>query len=989
MEPSSIRPLLARVFSVLVMLAALACGSARAAEPERLPVNIEAGIAAVRLNEWAAQTGYSVGSDFETTGSLKTHAVSGVYEPIEALKIMIASTGLTYRLVAERVVTVWLPSEAESASQATVPAPRPRRTAVRSARIEEPLRPLEEITVLGTGTLIVGIPPVGSPPLTLTREDLDATGAVTIADVIRTLPQVFGGGPSEDTFSIGSETDTNSGRGAGVNLRGLGAGSTLALVNGHRLAPGGTQGVFIDITNIPFNAVSHIDIMSDAASALYGADAVGGVVNIVMRENVTGSETQISTGGFGGNRVGHLQVGQLFGKQWDGGDSLMAFEFYGRDALRASERAQATSDLRHLGGDDFRSITANPGTIAFAGRTWAIPAGQDGTGLRPVDLIPNAQNRLDRLAVADILPEQERWSAYGNVRHALTDNLNFFADALFTNRTATATAAAVSAALPVGPSHPHFVHPLDLLVPVFVEYSFLDDLGPVTAEAEVQTWNGVAGVNRGLGNTWNLSASAGYALEEQEQRLANTVDFPALIRALADPDPAKVFNPFGDGSHTAPETLAAIRGQQILSTHSRVSSANVAATGPLFALPGGEAKLAVGADVREQSFDTTVQAGSLTAPRITSGRDVHAAFGELYLPLVGERNARAGMHRIDVSLAARFENYSDFGDAVTPRVGVAWSPNRNLSLRSTWSESLRAPSLYDLNEINNVVTLFPLANAAAQSGLSQVLISSGMNADLQEERATNWTFGLELTPTALPNFSLALTYFDVKFRDRITDLRFDQFDYLNDPRLGERVIFDPTPAQLADACSRGTVSGLIGGDCASASVVAIVDLRKLNSSYLRTSGIDVLGKYTLHTNAGQFKFGLLGTYVLDYSEAVLDTLPVVSMEGTQNYPVDLRLRGTTAWQRGRFEASGLVNYADSYRDQRSTPHRRVASWATLDLSASYLFGDEESGTRLSLDVENVFNELPPFLNNSIGLGYDAENADILGRIVSFRLRKNW
>ena len=207
----------------------------------------------------------------------------------------------------------------------------------------------------------------------------------------------------------------------------------------------------------------------------------------------------------------------------------------------------------------------------------------------------------------------------------------------------------------------------------------------------------------------------------------------------------------------------------------------------------------------------------------------------------------------------------------------------------------------------------------------------------------------------------------------------------DDPRFSDWITLNPTRAQKDAFCSRGAFSAALVGPCADAPVSALMDLRSHNGAYMRTNGIDLFARYKI----GDFKFGLLGTYVLDYSEAPLQSFPVESYEGTQNHPVELRLRGSTTWTRGRFSTTGIVNYSDSYRDTWSVPSRRVSSWTTLDLNLAYQFGEDDSGARVSVNVENAFNDLPPFLNNSVGLGYDAENADLTGRVVSFRVRRNW
>jgi iron complex outermembrane receptor protein len=986
MERSRKRPVRAGILTLLAVCACVFALRVQAAEGERVQLRIDAGNAAVKLNEWASKTDFNLVTAYEHTSKLRTKAIDGVYEPIEALRLMLEDTGLDFMFVNSRYVSIYVREGAQAPVRATPPPSARKRTRSAALPVVDGGAKLQEVTV--TGTNIPDTAQVGLPRFSLTQVDFDAIGAFSVVDAIRTMPNVFGGGPTEDT-EIGIEASTNSGRGRGVNLRGLDAGSTLALINGRRLAPGGSEGLFIDITSIPLIAVRQIDIVSDSASALYGADAVGGVVNFVMQENIDGAETQLRAGGLGGETPGNVQFGQLFGRQWESGSGLMAFEYYKRDALAARDRDQATSDLRLFGGEDFRSFNANPGTIIFGQLTLGIPEGQDGTGLTVADLIPNARNRYDQWTEAEILPEQERWSAYGNLRHALTDNVDLFADALFTDRRAIGRTPGVNQLIPVPCSNPFF--PAGLCPPapglaIPVAYNFTDDLGPRIGDVDVVTGNVAAGFNRTIGMDWGVTTTAGYALEQQHLLLHNSVDVTELIAALADPDPATAFNPFGDGSHTSRATLEKIRAQQELRTHSTVTSLNVTATGPVLALPAGDIKLAIGTDLRNQAFEANVRVANLPLNRVHNDRDVGALFGELYVPLVDEANARRGLRKLELSLAARLESYSDFGEATTPRVGLAWSPVNGFSLRGSWAKSLRAPSLYDLNEANNVVTQLPIATQGTPPGFALVLVQSGGNAQLQEERAKSWTFGADFTPEGISGLSIAVTYFNVEFRDRIEDLNFLDFNWLSDPLVASRVTFAPTQDQMRDACTSGQFNSALAtltGPCGSIPVAAIIDVRQNNGWFLRTSGVDFSAKYTL----GDFRFGLLGTYVLDYSQAFLEGSPLVEMQGTQNSPVELRMRGSTTWERGRLAATGAVNFTDSYRD--TIGQRHVNSWTTFDFGLAYTLGRGDAGTRFALNVENAFDEMPPFLNNTFGLGFDAENGDIYGRIVSFQLRKNW
>src|SRR6185295_524580 len=256
--------------------------------------HIEAGDATLTLNEFSRQSSLQLLFDYNIVRGRKTHAVKGEYEASAALKQMLIDTGLIFDFVNDRTLAVTLPTHGGTGSAIADAPSTTRRSHTYSAESQsvernapgtdelssDPKAPeLEEIRI--TGTLLRGEAPVGEHVTSLDRDDINANPAATVRDLLRALPQTFGGGPSQDTHYFG-ETPTNSGLGSGVNLRGLGTQATLVLVNGKRLAPSGTEAAFADIENIPLAAVERVDILPDSASAMYGADAVGGVVNFVM-----------------------------------------------------------------------------------------------------------------------------------------------------------------------------------------------------------------------------------------------------------------------------------------------------------------------------------------------------------------------------------------------------------------------------------------------------------------------------------------------------------------------------------------------------------------------------------------------------------------------------------------------------------------------------------------------------------------------------------
>jgi iron complex outermembrane receptor protein len=196
---------------------------------------------------------------------------------------------------------------------------------------------LDEITV--TGTHIRGTTDSPSPVLVFTRADIDAAGTNTIQQFLQSLPQNFGGASENTIGAIASNGQTNNTvNGAAPNLRGLGASATLVLINGHRVAPGNSDASFVDISMIPLTAVERIEIVTDGASAIYGADAVGGVVNIILRTKFDGAETRVQYGTVSDGSMHNVQIGQTVGTDWTGGSGALSYQYFDQTPLSAASR---------------------------------------------------------------------------------------------------------------------------------------------------------------------------------------------------------------------------------------------------------------------------------------------------------------------------------------------------------------------------------------------------------------------------------------------------------------------------------------------------------------------------------------------------------------------------------------------------------------------------------------------------------------------------
>src|SRR3984957_6460682 len=313
----------------------------------------------------------------DTLSQIKTQPVVGELEPREALERMLKGTGLTFRFVTEHSVTIKQP---EVASTPPPPPPKPLPPSVHHMAAAGPMvgpNQLEEETA--TGSLIHGASDVMSPLVYVTQEDLSQASFPTVQDALYQLPFVSLDAPRED---LGLNNNYNWG--TGINLRGLGVGATLVLVNGHRQPLSGLNGDFVDVSNIPAAAVERVEILPDGASALYGSDAIAGVVNIILKNDFQGAETQVRYGGTPGGRD-ETVVSQLLGTHWTGGKAMLVYQYSDATALEAASRGYAAdADKLPYGGADYRSYDSYPGNILSPSTlqpVLGIPGGLNGSRL--------------------------------------------------------------------------------------------------------------------------------------------------------------------------------------------------------------------------------------------------------------------------------------------------------------------------------------------------------------------------------------------------------------------------------------------------------------------------------------------------------------------------------------------------------------------------------------------------------------------------------
>jgi outer membrane receptor protein involved in Fe transport len=964
-------------------------------EPHRFQV--PAGEATDTLMEFGRQANQAVVYDYDRLRNRSTHAVTGNFEIGDALRLLLEGSGLDFAISARGTIFINVadnPSvQAVTAGQhASSPGPE-KSTEKGLGKPKAATVYVNAQSVRETG-LIQPEPSVES--LDFSVRDLEHTAATDVGDFMRPVTFNFGGGATEGTQVFGREAQANPAFGTGFNLHSLGSRATLVLVNGHRLAPSGSAGAFYDVSNIPLSMIQEIQTLSGGGSTLWGEDAIGGVVNLVLRDDTSAPRTVASLSGLGGGTLGARLFSQSLSQQWDAGGVLLAGEYYERNPVFASQRRRATSDLTPWGGDNFGNPAGNPGTLVATPdngipQEWGIPTGQNGTSLT-VSQLTSGPVLHDRFKDATILPQQRRISLVVAAHQQFANQWSLWANVLANRRDVRAQSSGVNATLTIPSTNPWYLSPTGS--PIQVLYGFGADLGPQTFNGTVYSGQFTAGLNHLSAHNWKWVFYISYATEHQHDLLGNEVDFDALNAALADPNPSTAFNVFGDGTHTNAATIAAVRSQRFAHYTSGVTTLSWSASGPAVTLPAGNLTLTLGTDYRLQNFlSSTLEATQPSAPsNFQASRRMTAIYAQARVPILGETNADAHAVRLEVCAGAREERFSDVGNAFAPQLGLTFWPLPSVSIGATAAKLFRPPNLSDLSEAANISGIVVLADAQSPNTITNTLVWTGGNKSLRPESAQNLTGQLAFHPVSRPEAALIATYFRFTFSQIIEG--FDLFsNVLNDPKYTWLITRSSSPAQRTEICQHSQFAGT-PADCLQASVGALADIRLHNAATLKTDGIDLTGHLPLESAIGRLTASVEATYLLRYAQASTPTSAIASLLNQPHYPTAFRARATAGWEGHDRWMSLTMNFQGGYEDTDSIPHRPVSSWTTWDVSAGYQVPHRSFWNDANLQIQvralNLFNTNPPFLNNTVEeTSYDQENGNLLGRRVQIQLQVTW
>jgi outer membrane receptor protein involved in Fe transport len=429
-----------------------------------------------------------------------------------------------------------------------------------------------------------------------------------------------------------------------------------------------------------------------------------------------------------------------------------------------------------------------------------------------------------------------------------------------------------------------------------------------------------------------------------------------------------------------------------------VYSVDAKLDGKVLSTNAGDVRFAVGAQYREESLvqETRAPAGS---PAFEPDRDVTAGFVELNIPLLRSAEASSAA-TLDLALADRYERYSDFGSTNNPHVGVNWRPSRGIRVSGTWGTSFVAPQLSKLNPVLLQAAALPIFDPLIGAPTNVVFLFGG-NPDLGPQEAESWTLGLDLQPQSLPGLQAHLSYYRIRYEDRIASLLDTGFSRIftvleDEATLGPAIVQRDPSAELVSRLQADPAYANFTGEPDPITVGAIVDTRDQNISVVNTEGIDFGLAHRADTSWGSVDTGIEGTYVLKFDNQFTSSAPETSILNTIYNPVDVKLRAHAITSWGALSVGLFVNYIDDYKNDTAPQVEDVASWTTFDATLSYDF--DSKGTILSdltfrIGCTNLADKDPPRVVNptaaSIGIYYDGANATPLGRFVYAQLSKRW
>ncbi len=867
--------------------------------------------------------------------------------------------------------------------------------------------------IVVTGTLVRGIAPAGTSVVGVTKKDIESSSATTVTELLTDVPQ-FGAFNDLQTISGGGNFVTTN----RPNLRNLpgftttGTSATLLLIDGHRVVGMGIASTTPDADFAPPGIIERVDIMPDGGSALYGSDAVAGVVNFITMKRFNGVKADARYGF--GKQYHTFDANVTIGKEWDTGSIWASYNYTENSQIFGRDRAYNFTAPSLVAGTSVLSLecpkaNVNVGGIAVPGNPFG-PAPANALYASPVSVATRGTaNQCDLTDEAGMYPEQKRHSVYAGFNQQLGDNVELdirafyykkdseFSLGQFSSSVNIVSAAALGAfglAQFGFTSSPFRVSPTGYFAETQAVNYALGSNNISIQNVGLDAWGITPTITANLGSNWRLKALIGYSGSTSEQISTRLAPIGTIVPLVASGE----FNPY-DAGNTPAATVAKLTNWETYGRAKQTQfNARAIVDGDLFEMPGGAAKLAFGAEYVRETYESrkgdTIPANFLSIPQFKQSRNVSSVFGEIVAPLIGGEGPS-----LTVSAAGRYDHYNDFGGTFNPKVGLTFKPVDGISIRGAWGKSFVAPSLADnfvadptaLNWIDGATLNFiapPNVLAAngfpAVAGNQKIMFLLGSSPGLKPQKATTWSVGLDVEPTGVPGLKASATYYNITYTNIIQLVPFinqNQFFSVFAPIAFTR---NPTQAQI-DAIT-STAGSTVGAPCAPqpSCVYGIQDVRKRNLGGFKQDGIDFTFDYRTDTNFGAVDFSFGGTRVLHQKNQPTSALAYVA----ENTISKTKLRSSIGADIGQFRAQAVWNYRSGWKLDVPVglgSQTTVGSYSTFDLFFKYNLGGEGAlaNTALTVTVNNVFDKYPPIytggdiVRNQSGF----RNGNTVGRLV--------
>jgi len=996
-----------------------------------------------------------------------------------------------------------------------------------------------ENVIVVTGSQIRGAKVDDVLPVTIVGEDLiEAVDPASTDELFRAIPQAGAVEFNEQSTAGG----VNGARGdiASINLRGLGTGNTLTLINGRRMLPnpGFQTELFVPVISADLNTIApgsirRVEVLRDGASAVYGADAVAGVANTILRGNRTGGYLRGNYRASDGTSLYSYQIDGSYG--FDFADGRANLTLYGgyfyENGLRADERRgdgfARSRDLRSfVEGTDFegdtqfdnRSINTPfgafdiQGSSARSSNTTVLrdddfhlqPCANFGASGQPSDgrfldlgngLCADNGGTVDRNLRYDLdsdrflYSQKDRINAMALFNYEISNSAELYFEGLYyrSENFREREQSTMLGAIPLGVEATAFWNPLgpttladgspnpnrvdngigsgvgpggrDLEME---DYRFID-AGPRLGSVTKDEYRLVLGLRGNLGN-WDYDTGLLYAQANNTDLTRNRISNTNAQAAINRTD-ATAYNPFNGGclpgqgnpntSDCTPNPQSVIdditidvfrKGETTLALADfKVSNNNV------FELPAGGVGLAAGIEGRRETFiddrdprlDGTITftnavtgeffgsdvLGSSPSPDTSGNREVFSAFAEALVPVISPEMDVPLFHSLELQVAARYENFSDSGNAFVPRAAVAWRPVRDILLRGAYSQGFRAPNLVQINDGGttraNSITQVVECVAEIIKGISESVDDCGTQStidfraggrDLQPEDTESLNVGIVLTPSFIPGLTITADYWRVNQEGIVgifgsgNNLALDLLLRLNGESNPNVVRETPDDEQLDLYAGTGI---LPAGD-----IVQVLN-PYTNLDRRRSEGADFSVMYEFPTSFGDFDFEVNAARLIGFEQSagpLADSLFTDLTPALQNIPelsnedigailpfgfgelIELegrpkwRFAARAAWESGPVRVDFFGRYVGEVFDTSVTQNDTleffpVDDWFTFNLGIRYRIDNDTAldGTRIRFAVNNVTNEAPPLADESFG--YYGSLHSGRGRVFSIDVRK--